>query len=45
MYEKNIVWPDSKNRYERLESAFHQLQSWMDEKMSPYVKQDAASLK
>jgi hypothetical protein len=45
MYEKNIIWPESKNRYERLSSAFHQLQSWMDETMSPYVKRDTAGLK
>lgn len=38
MYEKNINWPDAKNRFERFTSAFHQLQGWMDETMSPYVK-------
>lgn len=38
MYQKNIQWPDSKNRFERFVSAFQQLQQWMDEKMSPYVK-------
>ncbi|HEU4634249.1 MAG TPA: hypothetical protein VFS22_09705 [Flavisolibacter sp.] len=37
MYEKNIQWPDTKNRFERFVSAFDQLQNWMDEKMSPYV--------
>jgi hypothetical protein len=41
MYEKNIQWPDTKNRFERFVSAFNQLQGWMDEKMSPYVKQAA----
>lgn len=38
MYEKNIHWPDTKNRFERFVAAFNQLQGWMDEKMSPYVK-------
>jgi hypothetical protein len=37
MYEKSIQWPDTKNRFERFVSAFHQLQGWMDEKTSPYV--------
>ena len=38
MYEKNIKWPDTKNRFERFVAAFHQLQGWMDETPSPYVK-------
>jgi len=38
MYEKNIKWPDTKNRFERFVAAFHQLQGWMDESPSPYVK-------
>ena len=38
MYEKSVKWPDSKNRFERFVSAFRQLQGWMDERMSPYVK-------
>ncbi|HEU0109957.1 MAG TPA: hypothetical protein VFQ73_03730 [Flavisolibacter sp.] len=38
MYEKSIQWPDTKNRYERFVSAFNQLQGWMDEQTSPYVK-------
>ncbi len=37
MYEKNIQWPDTKNRFEGFVSAFRQLQGWMDEKTSPYV--------
>ena len=42
MYEKNIKWPDTKNRFERFVSAFQQLQQWMDEKSSPYVNTGAA---
>jgi len=38
MYQKNINWPKTKNRFERFVSAFQQLQAWMDENMSPYVK-------
>jgi hypothetical protein len=38
MYEKEIKWPKTDNRFERFVSAFQQLQSWMDEKMSPYVR-------
>ncbi|MGN6165237.1 MAG: hypothetical protein ACTHOF_11920 [Flavisolibacter sp.] len=40
MYEKNVNWPDTKNRFERFVAAFNQLQGWMDEKMSPYVKRE-----
>ena len=38
MYEKEIKWPKTENRFERFVAAFQQLQSWMDERMSPYVK-------
>lgn len=43
MYEKKIQWPKTKNRFESFVSAFHQLQGWMDEKTSPYVKRQGKS--
>ncbi|MGZ3910409.1 MAG: hypothetical protein ACXVBR_10015 [Flavisolibacter sp.] len=43
MYAKNIRWPNTKNRFERFVSAFGQLQQWMDEKMSPYVRRPDAT--
>ena len=38
MYQKKIKWPDTEDRFERFVAAFSQLEQWMDEKTSPYVK-------
>ncbi|HEX2607318.1 MAG TPA: hypothetical protein VHK91_08065 [Flavisolibacter sp.] len=38
MYEKKVKWPETENRFQRMVSAFQQLQLWMDEKSSPYAR-------
>ena len=45
MYQNKIKWPDTENRFERFVSAFSQLEQWMDEKTSPYVKSGKAQKK
>lgn len=39
MYEQNITWPKTEDRFELLASAFAQAQRWMDEPVSKYVGQ------
>jgi hypothetical protein len=39
MYEKDIAWPKTENRFEFMEAAFSQMQRWMDEPTSKYVGQ------
>jgi hypothetical protein len=38
MYQKKIKWPDTEDRFERFVAAFSQLEQWMDEKTSSYVR-------
>ena len=45
MYQKKIKWPDTENRFERFVAAFSQLEQWMDEKTSPYVRSANAQKK
>jgi hypothetical protein len=37
MYEKDIQWPKTENKFTGFASAFKQLQGWMDEPVSKYV--------
>ncbi len=38
MHEKDVKWPDTKNKFESLAAAFEQMKKWMDEKPSPYIR-------
>jgi hypothetical protein len=38
MYQKNVKWPKTKNRFEGFVSAFQQLQQWMDIDPKTYMK-------
>ncbi len=38
MHEKDVKWLDTKNKFERLASAFAQMEKWMDEKPSSYIR-------
>jgi len=46
MYQKNIKWPKTENRFEAFVSAFQQLQQWMDIDPKTYMaSQDSSKMK
>lgn len=45
MYSKEIKWPETKNRFEWMISAFNQLQGWMNTVPEIYKKRRAVAMK